>query len=465
MLYIIGLGTKKGEVTQDALAALQRADAVVVRTATHPSAESLKEAGIAFESLDALYDSCRNYETFVTKAVREVRARAKGKTLCYCTDGAVSEDRVAGLLAREKEKEVFPGVPKSAAAAAAAGVCGRFSAIPAAEAGDAPLVRPLVVYDLADRALASDVKLALAEWFGDEAPALFVRGGRVLPIPLYEADRQEAYDTTCALVLPDEPLLEKKKFTLYDFLTVMRRLRAPDGCPWDRAQTHGSIRINCLEEAYELVDAIDADDPEKMCEEAGDVLMQAAFHTLMEEERGHFTMHDVITGLCRKLIDRHSHVFGTDAAAGADGALSVWDKNKMAEKHQATFTDAVQDVPAGFPALLRAQKIAKRTAKGGWRLSPEEAKERLRHAMDALFAQGEDGAGADALGAFLYAAAEYAYTAGGDGEQALLDYAKSRQKVYAAFEALVLRDKKDVNALSGEERDAYMAEAERAARA
>ena len=85
--------------------------------------------------------------------------------------------------------------------------------------------------------------------------------------------------------------------------------------------------------------------------------------------------------------------------------------------------------------------------------------------MDALFAQGEDGAGADALGAFLYAAAEYAYTAGGDGEQALLDYAKSRQKVYAAFEALVLHDKKDVNALSGEERDAYMAEAERAARA
>ena len=434
-----------------------------MRTATHPSAESLKEAGIAFESLDALYGSCRNYETFVTKAVREVRARAKGKTLCYCTDGAVSEDRVAGLLAREKEKEVFPGVPKSAAAAAAAGVCGMFSAIPAAEAGDAPLVRPLVVYDLADRALASDVKLALAEWFGDEAPALFVRGGRVLPIPLYEADRQEAYDTTCALVLPDEPLLEKKKFTMYDFLTVMRRLRAPDGCPWDRAQTHGSIRINCLEEAYELVDAIDADDPEKMCEEAGDVLMQAAFHTLMEEERGHFTMHDVITGLCRKLIDRHSHVFGTDRAAGADGALSVWDKNKMAEKHQATFTDAVQDVPAGFPALLRAQKIAKRTEKGGWKAGTfaEEAA-LLTEKVSALGAAAERGEDVAApLGEALFTMVLLGRAAGGDCEQALLDTVKKMQERYTKFEAMVRADGKDVNALSAQERRQYLDEVSR----
>ena len=158
---------------------------------------------------------------------------------------------------------------KSAAAAAAAGVYASFTAVPAPEVGSRELVRPLVVYDFADRALASDVKLALCELFGDEAPAVFVCGGTAKRIALYEADRQDLYDMTCALVLPDEPLLEKKKFDLYDFLAIMRRLRAPDGCPWDRVQTHESIRINAIEEAYELVDAIDADDPDKMCEEAG----------------------------------------------------------------------------------------------------------------------------------------------------------------------------------------------------
>lgn len=459
MLSIIGLGTKKGELTQDALAALKSADAVFVRTATHPSAESLKEAGIPFESLDGLYASSRNYDTFLAKALRLVRARAGAGNVCYCVDGGAFEDRAAQVLAAGKDVRVFPGVSKSAAAAAAAGVYASFTAVPAPEVGSRELVRPLVVYDFADRALASDVKLALCELFGDEAPAVFVCGGTAKRIALYEADRQDLYDMTCALVLPDEPLLEKKKFDLYDFLAIMRRLRAPDGCPWDRVQTHESIRINAIEEAYELVDAIDADDPDKMCEEAGDVLMQAAFHTLMEEERGHFTMNDVLTGLCRKLIDRHTHVFGGDAAAGADGALSVWEKNKMTEKHQQTFSDAVNDVPAGFPALLRAQKIAKRTQKGGWKCTRGQAAEEVRTALSELLAAQDVPA---ALGKFLYAAAELGYQSGGDCEQALLDYVRGVQARYTAFEALVRADGRDVNALSDEERARYMDEAERA---
>ena len=457
MLHIIGLGTKKGELTQDALAALKGADAVYVRTALHPSAESLKEAAIPFESLDALYSSSRNYDTFAQKAVRLLRNRAKGQTVCYCVDGGAFEDRVACMLAGDGAC-VHPGVSKSAAAAAAAGGYGSFLSVAAPDAASRGLMRPLVVYDLADRALAGDVKLALAERFGDEAPAVYVCGGEARRIPLFEADRQDTYDMTCALVLPDEPLLDKKKFDMEDFLAIMRRLRAPDGCPWDRVQTHESIRINAIEEAYELVDAIDADDPDKMCEEAGDVLMQAAFHTLIEEERGHFTMHDVLTGLCRKLIDRHTHVFGQDAAAGADGALTVWEKNKMTEKHQATYADAVNDVPEVFPALLRAQKIAKRCEKGGWKVSLAAAQEEARAALAALDGAQDVPA---ALGRFLYAAAVLGYKAGGDCEQALLDFVKGVQARYTAFEALVRADAKDVTALTDGERRAYMEAAQR----
>ena len=463
MLNIIGAGTKKGEVTQDALAVLRAADAVFVRTAFHPSAEGLKEAGIAFETLDALYASSRSYDTFTEKAVRFLRVQARGKAVCYCVDGSAAEDRVAARLAQGKDVAVYQGVSKSGAAAALAGVYGAYMSVAACDVQGRELVRPLVVYDLADRALAADVKLLLAERFGDEAPALFVTGGRAERIALYEADRQDTYDLTCALVLPDEPLLEKKRFGLDDFLAIMRRLRAPGGCPWDSAQTHASIRINAIEEAYELVDAIDADDPDKMCEEAGDVLMQAAFHTLMEEERGHFTMTDVLTGLCRKLIDRHTHVFGQDAAAGADGALTVWEKNKMTEKHQATYSDAVNDVPAVFPALLRAQQIAKRTDKGGGKAGTfaEEAA-LLTEQISALGAAAERGEDVAApLGEALFTMVLLGRAAGGDCEQALLDTVKKMQERYTKFEAMVRADGKDVNALSAQERRQYLDEVSR----
>ena len=427
-----------------------------MRTAAHPSAESLTEAGIPFETFDALYGRCRSYAAFTRAVVREVRRAGREQNVCYCVDGSVTEDAAAQCL-RTAKTPVVDGVAKSSAAAAAAGVYGSYTALSAYEAAERELTAPLVVYDLADRALASDVKLALSERFGDEAEAYFVTDGRARKIKVFELDRQKDYPADAALVLPDVPLLAKKRFDLYDLLAILRRLRAPDGCPWDRVQTHESIRINCLEEAYELVDAIDLDDPDKMCEEAGDVLMQAAFHTLIEEERGHFTMTDVVSGTCEKLITRHTHVFGTDKASGEDGALTVWEKNKMTEKHQATFSDAVNDVPACFPALLRAQKIAKRTEKGGWKRSFDDAARALEEKIAALRkAHGDDAA--PILGEALYEMVCLGRAAGADCEQALLDTVKKMQVRYTQFEAKVRADGKDVNALSPEEAAAYRKE-------
>ncbi len=427
-----------------------------MRTAAHPSAESLTEAGIPFETFDALYGRCRSYAAFTRAVVREVRRAGREQNVCYCVDGSVTEDAAAQCL-RTAKTPVVDGVAKSSAAAAAAGVYGSYTALSAYDAAERELTAPLVVYDLADRALASDVKLALSERFGDEAEAYFVTDGRARKIKVFELDRQKDYPADAALVLPDVPLLAKKRFDLYDLLAILRRLRAPDGCPWDRVQTHESIRINCLEEAYELVDAVDADDPDKMCEEAGDVLMQAAFHTLIEEERGHFTMTDVVSGTCEKLITRHTHVFGTDKASGEDGALTVWEKNKMTEKHQATFSDAVNDVPACFPALLRAQKIAKRTEKGGWKRSFDEAARALEEKIAALRkAHGDDAA--PILGEALYEMVCLGRAAGADCEQALLDTVKKMQVRYTQFEAKVRADGKDVNALSPEEAAAYRKE-------
>lgn len=454
MLTIIGLGTEKGDLTQRALSALKAADKVLLRTGTLPSADGLREAGIEFETLDGLYEKSRNWDTLAKNIAIEVKRQAKGQIVCYCVDGSVTEDRAAKLLTGNGVR-VIEGVGKGATAAARAGLNCAFTSVSAYEIAGRRLTRPLVVYDVTDKLLAGDVKLALTELFGDDAPALFLDGETEKKIPLCEADRQERYSERTALVVFDEDLLARERFCLEDLMEILRRLREPDGCPWDRVQTHESIRINAIEEAYELVDAIDCDDPEKMCEEAGDVIMQAMFHTLMEEERGTFTLTDVLSGVCRKLITRHTHVFGQDKAAGADGALTVWEKNKMTEKGQKTFSDAVNDVPVCFPALLRAQKVCKRMAKGGWDFSDidknlaklaEEAEELKR-----AYLGGDKQEIADELGDVLMVTAWLGRLVGADCEQALLDTVKKVQKRFTRFEQLVLADGKDPNQLTDEE--------------
>ncbi len=441
---------------------MKRAQKVLVRNMS-PAAETLLDEGIPFETLDFVYEKSRNFDTLTKNLAAEVKRRAEGCDLCYCVEGGVFEDRAASLL---KSVAVIEGVSKSASAAAAAGLTGGYGTVSAYDIGKAKLALPLVVYDLDDPLLAGDVKLLLAEKFGDEAPACYIEGECVKRIPLYEADRQSIYSPRTALVLYEIPLLEKKRFDFEDFLAILRRLRAPDGCPWDRVQTHESIRINAIEEAYELVDAIDRHDPERMCEEAGDVLMQSVFHTLIEEEAGNFTANDMLSEVCEKLITRHTHVFGADKAEGAEGALSVWDKNKMTEKHQTTYSDAVNDVPACFPALLRAQKIAKRVEKGGWDAATLENFERkfkeeygeLKEAVRA----GDEKAISEELGDVLFCAVELGRAVGKDCEMALLDTVKKMQKRYTCYENLVRADGKDPTLLTQAEKDEYYRRAKHA---
>ncbi len=429
---------------------------MLVRTAAPALIATLKEEGVAYTSLDGLYESSRNYDTLTKKIVSEVKRRGKGAKVCYCVDGAASEDAAARILLAQGARAVA-GVSK---ASALAELCGlpAYTAVSAFEIAEKKLSFPLVVYDVTADSL-SDLKLLLSERVGDEAEVAVITNGTKSVHPMYEIDRCKTMEGLCGIVVYDAPLLQKKRFDFEDFLAILRRLRAPDGCPWDRVQTHESIRINAIEEAYELVDAIDRDDPEKMCEEAGDVLMQAAFHALIEEERGGFTVGDMLTGVSQKLITRHTHVFGADKAASAEGALAVWDKNKMTEKHQKTFSDAVNDVPACFPALLRAQKIAKRVEKGGWdKATFENFEKKFREEyieLRAAYAEGDERHIAEELGDVLFCAVELGRAVGAECEQALLDTVKKMQARYTAYEALVLADGKDVSALSEEEKRAY----------
>ena len=153
---------------------------------------------------------------------------------------------------------------------------------------------------------------------------------------------------------------EKQHYTADDLAAIIAILRDPDnGCPWDKVQTHRSIRMNFLEEAYEAVDAIDLDDPELLCEELGDVLMQVVFHAQIEREAGHFTFAEVCDGVCRKLLDRHPHIFH------GDESIKDWDSLKNKEKGRLTLADDLESVPRALPALMRAAKLQKRAARCG----------------------------------------------------------------------------------------------------
>ncbi len=158
----------------------------------------------------------------------------------------------------------------------------------------------------------------------------------------------------------------KENYRIDDLLQIMRILRGDGGCPWDREQTHQSIRRNFIEETYEVVEAIDNKDTALLLEELGDVLLQVVFHTQMEAEQGAFSFDDVCDGICKKLILRHPHIFGDVTAETSEEVLKNWDEIKKKEKGQKTQSDAVRSVPKTLPALMRSAKVQQRAAKTGF---------------------------------------------------------------------------------------------------
>jgi len=157
-------------------------------------------------------------------------------------------------------------------------------------------------------------------------------------------------------------LLEKERYGFDDLVLVMRLLRGEGGCPWDIEQTHKSIRKDFIEETYEVIEAIDTDNPVLLREELGDVLLQVAFHSEIESEEGRFDIYDVTNDICAKLIHRHPHVFGEVKVSNSDDVLVNWDKIKGEEKHRETLTDKLRAIPPMLPALMRAQKVGKKAS-------------------------------------------------------------------------------------------------------
>ena len=213
----------------------------------------------------------------------------------------------------------------------------------------------------------------------------------------------------------------KETYSLQDLIALLRILRAPDGCPWDRVQTHLSDRRNFLEEAYEAAEAFDRDDPAAMCEELGDMLMQVLFNIHIEEDAGRFTTDDVTDHICKKLIFRHPHIFGNATADTSEDVLVNWDALKRQEKGQQTTADAMDSVARSLPALWRADKLQSKAAKAGFEFADvsgaldklDEETHELREAVERGTNFFEE------LGDVLFAAVKVGRFVGVDPEDAL----------------------------------------------
>jgi len=213
----------------------------------------------------------------------------------------------------------------------------------------------------------------------------------------------------------------KNRYNVYDLKKLIEVLRGEGGCPWDREQTHESIRRNFLEEAYEAVDAIDEKNADHLCEELGDVLMQVIFHARMEEEKGGFDLDDVADMTCKKLILRHPHVFGDVKVSGSEEVLSNWDEIKKRERKQSTVSSTMDTVARALPALWRAEKVQKKAAKAGFDWPDVAgALDKLEEETGELREACAAGAGVkEELGDLLFSAVNASRFLGVDPEEAL----------------------------------------------
>ena len=257
--------------------------------------------------------------------------------------------------------------------------------------------------------------------------------------------------------------VRKPQYGYEDLLEIIRLLRSEDGCPWDKAQTHQSIRRGLLEEAYEAAEAIDNDDPVLLKEELGDVLMQVVFHADIESDAGRFTIDDVCDGVVKKLLFRHPHVFGSQCQDSPESVLVSWDKLKRQEKGQKTVADSMDSVARSLPGLWRAEKLQSKAASAGFEWPDVQgALDKLEEEVAELRRAVEEGGDVpEELGDVLFAAVKVGRFCACDPEDAVNGTCEKFIRRFRAVENGAAAQGREVSQLSLEEMTALWNEAKR----
>ena len=379
-ITIVGLGPGPfGCLSLETWDVIRQAPKLLLRTAVHPTVEDLRSRGVNFTSYDTFYDQGEDFDSVYRAIADDVIEQARVADIVFAVPGSpMVAEKTVGLI---REAAVAAGLPIVVLPGMSFFelLCNRLGIDPqqgltlvdALEVETLPkdLATGLVITQVFSPLVASELKLALMERLPDEAPVIVARhlglpDESVTTVPLFELDRQAGFDHLTSVYAPPAST-GGERFELDPLVKVMSRLRSPDGCPWDIEQSHATLRRYIIEEVYEVLEAIDEQDPTHLCEELGDLLLQIVFHARMAEEAGDFSMQDVVDTVTEKLIRRHPHVFGDISVQDAAEVIVNWDAIKRREKKEKA-KSALDGVPQGLPALLRANKLQMKAAKVGF---------------------------------------------------------------------------------------------------
>lgn len=481
MITIVGLGP--GAIDDLSLRAwdkIQQASTLYLRTRRHPCVADLPST-TAIVSFDDVYQRQAHFDDVYDEiAARIIGLARDGGEIVYAVPGdpLVGEATVTRILARADaaaiDVEIIHGLSFIEPCLSLLGIDALdglqlLDALSVAEGYHPPInpALPALLAQVYSQSVASSLKLSLMNQYDDEYPVKLIHaaGGAdesVEPVKLYEIDRSSRIDVMTSLFIP--AMDEQSSFeTLQD---IIAHLRSPAGCPWDREQSHQSLRPFLIEEAHEMLEALDADDPQALCEEMGDLLLQILLHTQIAIDDGEFKMSDVLRHLNRKMIRRHPHVFGDVKATGDLAQLSrIWHEVKRAEKSGDHDRDEslLDGIPVGAPALFVAQRYSQRASKAGFDwddVSGVEAK--FQEELTEVWSAESDAERIKEIGDLIFVLVNWLRWLGMDDPESLLR--EINAKFYRRFrhvERQVARTGKSFGDYSLDELDAWWQEAKR----
>jgi tetrapyrrole methylase family protein / MazG family protein len=480
-IVVVGLGAGDEEsLSLGVLRLLKGENPVFLRTRQIPVAGWLSQQGISFATFDDVYESNHDFDTVYDQiAGRLLQAAKKNSTVIYAVPGhPMVAERTVRLLLDQGEGQGVEIDIRGGSVSFLETFFARLQVDPIEgfqllngtdfDSGKVNPENHLLIAQVYSRFVASEVKLTLMEIYPDDHPVKIVTAcgidglEKITEVPLYELDRKELFSDLTSVYLP--PLVkEEDLYPRFEYLkAVIRHLRSPEGCPWDRKQTHDSLRPYLLEEAYEFLEAVEEKDSDAMAEELGDVLLQVMLHSQIASEEGTFDIHDVIRHLNAKMIRRHPHVFGNLKAETAEDVKQTWDQLKQKEKKQEESSSLLEGVPKHFPALLKAYELQKKAAKAGfdWNDAEEVLKkvqEELKEMSEAETQEEKE----EELGDVLFALVNFARFLKVQPELALHGSCYKFERRFRYIESQVRMSQKSWEDFSLEELDAWWDEAKR----
>ncbi|MFN2271787.1 MAG: nucleoside triphosphate pyrophosphohydrolase [Anaerolineae bacterium] len=464
-ITIVGLGPgDPRHLTREAWEVLEAASEVWLRTERHPTVAGLP-AGLALHSFDALYEGAEDfsqvYEAIATEVLR-LGQRTDGVVYAVPGHPLVGEATVTHLLSRAEDAGLDVRIVEGLSFIEPTLTALRIDALPGLQVYDAVEVAalhhpplnpdlPALLPQLYSRVLATDVKLTLMNQYPDDHEVALVRAAgtpeeQVVRLPLYELDRYDVEHLT-TLYVPSLPGVA----SFEGLQETMAQLRAPDGCPWDREQTHESLRGTLLEEAYEVAAAIDAvaagaGDVRALQEELGDLLLQVLIHTQIATEEGEFKMPAVVSGIDGKLKHRHPHVWGGREVSGTDEVLQRWEELKREEKGGKR--SVFDGVPSVLPALQQADTYSRRAARVGFDWSdPDGVADKVREEIAEVEAAATPEAREAEVGDLLFATVNWARWLEVDPEVALRQANARFARRFRAMERMACERDLDMTAM------------------